>query len=67
MPALAEPGDADYRDAGAVAEEIELLQIAGVVGSAAFVEGDEDRGVFLQDWVRRNSVDDLPSQSPRID
>ena len=36
----------DQRDAGAVAEVVERLHVARVVVAAAFVEGDEDRGVL---------------------
>ena len=54
---MARPGpgrDDERRDAGAVAEVVERLDVAGVVVAAAFVEGDEDGGAlpqFLLAWT----------------
>ncbi len=48
MAALGVRRDHDRRDTGAVAEEVERLDVAGVPVSAAFVEGDQDRGVCPQ-------------------
>ena len=34
------------RNAGAVAEEVQRLHVTGIIVAAAFVEGDEDGGVW---------------------
>ncbi len=51
--------DDNERDAGAVAEEVDRLHVAGVVVAAAFVEGDEDGGVLPQSRVGLDFIDDL--------
>ncbi len=43
MAALRERRDDDQRNAGAVTEEVQGLNVAGVEVAAAFVEGDEDQ------------------------
>ena len=58
-PPLLYVRDHDHRDAGAVAEEVERLNIARVPVAAAFVEGDEDRGVLPQRRIGLHRVDDL--------
>ena len=52
MAALRVGRDHDGRDARAVTEEVERLDVAGVPVSAALIEGDQDRGVRpqLRDW-----------------
>src|ERR1700723_1796801 len=37
--------DDDHRDAGAISEEVDGLNVTGVIVTAAFVEGDEDGSV----------------------
>ena len=51
--------DDDQRDAGAVAEEVERLNVSGVVVAAAFIEGDEDCGVPPQFGLALHGIDDF--------
>ena len=51
--------DDDQRDARAVAEEVERLHVAGVIVTAAFIEGDQDGGVFPEIRIGLNGVDDF--------
>ena len=43
MTLLDEGGNRDEWNAGAIAEEVDGLDVAGIVISSAFVSGDEDR------------------------
>src|SRR6516162_5880768 len=63
VAALAESGNGDHRDAGAVAEEVELLHVTGVVGSAALVEGDKDGGVVPKVRICLNPIDNLLNEA----
>ena len=47
------------RNARAIAEEVERLNITGIVVAAAFVEGDEDRRVLPRE-------SDWPAPHPRF-
>src|ERR1700735_4584878 len=49
----------DHRDARAVAEEGQRLHETGVVVTAAFVEGDEDRRILPVGRIRAYGVHDL--------
>src|SRR6266702_2912921 len=51
--------DDEQWDAGSVAEEVDGLNVAGVVVAAAFVEGDEDGGVGPDLRIGLDHVDDL--------
>ena len=46
MAARGKLGDHEQRDARAVAEEVQRLNVPGVVVAAAFIVGDEDHGVL---------------------
>src|ERR1700733_15975006 len=54
--------DDEKRDAGAIAEEVDRLDITGVIVSAAFIEGDEDGSARPQ---RRSLhlIDDLVDEA----
>src|ERR1700739_2365614 len=54
-----EPRNHQQGDARAIAEVIERLNVTGVIVTAAFVKGDEDRGALPQLGIRLNTVDDL--------
>src|ERR1700736_5971692 len=56
---LPEGGDDDERNARAVAEEVERLDVAGVIVAAAFVEGDDKRGAFEKFLVALQVIHDL--------
>ena len=58
-PAVVYGRDHDHRNAGAVTEEVQRLNVAGVIVAAAFVEGDEDRRGLPQSRIGLHSVDDL--------
>src|SRR5258708_37855138 len=49
----------DGGDTGAVAEEIERLNVSGVVVAAAFVHGHDDGGARPPRWSGLDAVDDL--------
>ena len=51
--------DDDQRNAGAIAEEVDRLDVTRVIVSAALVEGDEDGGVVPECRVGLDLVDDL--------
>src|SRR6266851_2564211 len=59
MSATAVVGNHDQRDTRAIAKEIQVLDIAGVVVAAAFIHGDEDRGAFPKLWIGSYAVDDF--------
>src|SRR5262245_26853109 len=48
----------DERNARTVAEEVELLDIAGIIIAAAFIEGDEDRRRLPKSRIRLHASDD---------
>ena len=51
--------DDDQRDACAIAEEVDRLDVARVIVSAALIEGDEDCSVVPKRWIGLDLVDDL--------
>ena len=59
MTALGIFGYNDERNASSISEEVDGLDVARVVVSAALIEGDEDGGVVPERRVRLDLVDDL--------
>ena len=57
MAFLGEGRNRDERNAGAVAEEVDRLDIAGIVVAAAFVGGDEDRRRVPEFGIALHPVD----------
>src|SRR3977135_2719564 len=49
----------NQRDARAIAKEIKVLDIAGVIVTAAFIDSDEDRSALPEFLVALNGVDDF--------
>src|SRR5579872_288364 len=54
-----EARDHDHGDAGAVAEEVDRLDIARVIVAAALVRGNHDRRILPQRRIRLDPIDDL--------
>jgi hypothetical protein len=48
VAALSKRGDNNQRNTGPVAEEVEWLHVTGVIVSAPFIEGDNERGLRHQ-------------------
>src|SRR6267378_43111 len=59
MATTAVGGYHDQWDARAITEEIEVLDIAGVIVTAAFIDSDEDRSALPEFLVALNGVDDF--------
>src|SRR5882762_6827731 len=59
MVTTAVGGYHDHWDARAITEEIEVLDIAGVIVTAAFIDSDEDRSALPEFLVGLNGVDDF--------
>jgi len=59
VAALGVLGDDDQRDAGTIAEEVDWLNVTGVIVSAALIPGDEDGSVGPESRVGLDLVDDL--------
>jgi len=53
---LGEGRNCEEDDAGAVAEEVQRLHVAGVIVAAAFVLSDEDRGAGPELWIGVNPI-----------
>src|SRR5580658_8215472 len=59
MTAFRELGDNDERNAGAIAEEINRLNVTRIIVSTTLIEGNEDCGVSPESWVGLDLIDDL--------
>src|SRR5882672_5933861 len=59
VAAAGEGRDDDQRNAGAIAEEVKWLDVAGVVVAAAFVEGDDERGFREESGIGLEVVEGL--------
>ena len=56
MARLGVSGYNDQRDAGAIAEKVQRLHIAGIIVAAAFIHGDENRGVTPKGGIAFHGV-----------
>jgi len=59
LAARRERGYREKRIAGAVVEEVDRLNVSGIVAASAFVEGDEDRRAGPKSRIRRHCSDDF--------
>src|ERR1700730_6266918 len=57
MALLGEGRNRDKRNPGAVAQEVDRLDISGIVVAAAFVGGNEDRGRLPEVGIAFNPID----------